>query len=347
MNYPYETNNLSQITRVFTSMIPQHLQTSNMTNFLFPDVISGSTAYHHGCSQDEWNNEIQDLLIFCLDHGYTHLVLFWTENDYKIFPLQGMDWKNLYPRPSNWNPISVYNIGIHAGITKSLKYTLEMLPPVIPYQVFISNPQAWAIPRITTENSTCKYIIDSKGMTVFAHMPYLYNLANAGLGPKIREYLTLATALGIKGCIIHCGKNTKGNLEESFRNMEQNILEGMAPGLCPLVLETPAGQKNEMLSNYYDFIEFTRRIYTVHPTFSICIDSCHVFASNYCPYQYLKYCVTLGVPVSLIHYNDSLKNWNSNVDRHANIGEGHIPWVSLEKMAFLANAYRIPMVLEY
>jgi len=184
-------------------------------------------------------------------------------------------------------------------------------------------------------------------MTVFAHMPYLYNLSNPGLGAKIRSYLELATALGMKGCIVHCGKNTKGNLQESFKNMTQNIIEGMAQGLCPLVLETPAGQKNEMLSNYYDFIEFVRNIYSVHPSFSVCIDSCHVFASGYCPYQYLKYCTNLGVPISLIHYNDSKGNWNCNVDRHANIGNGYIPWVSLEKMANLASTNNIPMVLEY
>ena len=343
LHYPFTESKQPQLTRIYA----EQLGFSPEFNFLFPDILMPTVAYHHGVDKENWNDEIQDLVIYCREHQIDTLYLFWNVDDYVKLNLTGIDWKIIYPVPVNWDPVQQHGIGSHVGIMGTLVSTLEFLPPNIPYQLFISNPQSFLLPKLNTENSMAIAIIRNKRMNIFSHGPFIYNLAKKGLGSKIKSYLQIATALGMKGVVFHVGKSVDLSYQEALNNMRENILEGLEDGLCKFILETPASQGTEMLSNFFYFLQFASEIYAIHKNFTICIDSMHVFACNYDPYHYLKHCLNSGCPVALIHYNDSIPGWGSKKDRHARINEGKIPWIFLEKMAKLASENHIPMVTEF
>ena len=86
----------------------------------------------------------------------------------------------------------------------------------------------------------------------------------------------------------------------------------------------------------------------------VCLDTCHVFAAGYDVRTRAGYEATMreldrtvGVErVRAVHLNDSRRELGSRVDRHANIGRGHI---GAAPFGFLLRDERfagIPMVLE-
>jgi deoxyribonuclease-4 len=90
------------------------------------------------------------------------------------------------------------------------------------------------------------------------------------------------------------------------------------------LLETPAGAGTELLTKIEDFINFVKKIN--HPNFGICMDTCHVFASGYDPYNYLCKLIENDLIPILIHFNDSKMELASRKDRHEFIGKGKIPF---------------------
>jgi endonuclease IV len=163
--------------------------------------------------------------------------------------------------------------------------------------------------------------------------------------------LEIATAYGFSGCVIHVAKNTKKNsftYEEAANNMYNNIVNAMSPELCPLLVETCSNQGTEIFFRFYELVHFALQVQKLHPSFGICIDTCHVFNSDvgYDPHYYLKYCLKNGVNVRLIHFNDSRTALGRHIDRHALAGTGHIPWTMLDETAKLATLYNIPCIVE-
>jgi deoxyribonuclease-4 len=114
---------------------------------------------------------------------------------------------------------------------------------------------------------------------------------------------------------------------------------------CPILLETPAGQGTEVLINRAAFIAFINDI--PDPRLQICIDTCHVFAAGEDPLDYVTEVVAHQKErLGLIHFNDSATLCGSCVDRHAFMGEGHVGLATLSKIAGIATAASIHMVIE-
>lgn len=146
---------------------------------------------------------------------------------------------------------------------------------------------------------------------------------------------------GASGYVIHVGKYVSLDYNEALEIMRSNIakLLTIATESCPLLLETPAGQGTELLTNPYSFMQFVMSF----PNLQMCLDSCHVFASGYDPSYYLS----LLLPtqrVKLIHFNDSVEPRGSRIDRHYDPGLGYIGYSRMKALAELAIA--IPCVTE-
>ena len=350
-DYPFNED-IPSIDKIDIDKIPRELLTDNIKELMFPDFMSDSVAYHHGCSKQDWKPNLTNLIIFVLEHNIYTIIIFFTYNNYRVINLQGVNnWKDMYEVPRNWNPIDKYGVGYSVSIMQSLEYTLDFLSPHLPFQLFITDKNSVNIPK-NINTSRCNEIIKSKGLKLYAHSPFIFNLSNEKIGNtklkyKLREYLIFATSIGVKGVVFHVGSQTNKTLEESLLNMKENILYAMNSNLCPIILEIGSGKGTQILSNYKDFIKFARGIYLERPNFGICIDFCHSFDNDYDPYQYFKCCLENGLSVKLIHYNDSKFNWCSHKDRHTAIGMGKIPWLSLEKGASLAQQLSIDSVIEY
>lgn len=249
------------------------------------------------------------------------------------------------------NIAKLFDVGYHIAKGSKLSETLEGLSEKIPHQIFLT-ARSSNFNIKEEEKVRCAEIVERKGLRVFVHTPYLLNLANSDeyIVASLQKHLTVCAEMKFKGCVVHVGKSVKKPLEEAMGNMRSNILQAIefATPECPLLLETPAGQGTEMLTNREEFMDFIMSINDAR--LGVCIDTCHVFSLGYMPMDYINYMINndeLMKYFKLIHYNDSETECNSCVDRHAFLFKGKIPMEQLVHVAFVGQNYNIPLVIEY
>jgi deoxyribonuclease IV len=232
---------------------------------------------------------------------------------------------------------------------------------LFPIQIFTGSTKMWKRANIENEaaikdlDKTKKYV-ESKDILIFIHSIYLINLARIGSEfEKAKNCLTydlkLGPKIGCKGVVVHVAKALKMGTELALNNMFKNILN-LLPDIdpsCPLLIETPAGQGTEVLTDINDFSTFYDRFDSEQKLkVKICIDTCHVFASGYDPAEYLeKWNELQPDSIVLVHYNDSKCECGSKKDRHAPAGEGHIGLEKLDYITKWCATLNIPMVREY
>lgn len=223
-------------------------------------------------------------------------------------------------------------------------------------QVFISNPRSLKIKRRTTDVLYKARDLSIKhNIKTVIHASYVINLCHPHDSNQFKEsYEALkasiedAYEMGAIGSVVHMGKSLKYPKNEAINNYIKGIkkvLENTNGGT--IILETAAGQGTEICYKLDDLAalynaftdEEKKRI-------KICIDTCHIFASGY---DITKQSVIDEInnlftrdSIALIHLNDSEKDCNCKVDRHADITAGKIKDFNL-----FVNAFKdIPMILE-
>lgn len=368
MLYPFEEDKISFKTKLTLTDIPQFICSANMFEDCFPDVKSNQAAYVIGPSKDKWGDIYECLFLYCCEFRITNFFFIWSPTCYCRYILTDFNWKSLLPLPNNFLEIllSEYNVGFSLPlIGKSVRNTLMCYPLDVPYQMFVSpgtgkTPQSESkfLPPFDSDNIPAFDIIRERDLKVFAHSTMRINIASYDYSKYISDLLIYCTAHGIKGAVFHTGIMTGGKIpfEDAKRNMISNIVNGIngakyrpdQTGTCKFLLETPAGERNEMFPNIYEFISFFLELYNypgVRGNLEICIDTCHVHQAGYSPYNYLLE-VLKYLPVGLIHFNDSCNNWCARKDEHAVPGQGYIPWIYLMKVAQLCKILNIPMVRE-
>nr|QBK89497.1 MAG: AP (apurinic) endonuclease family 2 [Pithovirus LCPAC001] len=192
--------------------------------------------------------------------------------------------------------------------------------------------------------------------TIFIHSPNNINTCSSekwfiGL---VRRELHICEEYGIKGAVIHVGKSLNVPIEYALKQMQKNLIDFVRYTSFDqrgvLLLETPAGQKTEVLTTPELLGKFFNKIPSSYrEKIKICLDTCHVFATGYLPHVYLKKIVSIigENNIGLVHFNDSVYPKNSHIDRHAPIGEGYIPISSLNKVRTWCEQRNISMIREY
>lgn len=249
---------------------------------------------------------------------------------------------------------AAHGIGCHVGKQKTLTDTIRSVAlSSAPYQIFLSGPQNSNIKATDEDLASALALVEQTGARIFVHSQYLINLANkenqdAWHEKLLIKNLQVCRAFGGKGVVVHVGKSVKLDKAEALEQMRGAIsrcLEHATPE-CPLLLETPAGQGTELLTDMKEFLDFVESFHS--PKIRVCVDTCHVFAAGHDPKAYLE--ATLARPglLKLVHYNDSLGDCGSCVDRHAHIstGEGLIGFPKMSEIATLCSAHNIPMIIE-
>lgn len=213
-----------------------------------------------------------------------------------------------------------------------------------PCQIFTGSPVTWKSPvrNHEDENKTKEYITKN-GIQLFIHSKYIINLAKPEKFQTIPlQYdLDVGSAIGAIGVVVHVGKSCQNSPEISIETMKSNMKSLNINENCPLLLETPAGQGTELLTEIETFINFMNEFKT-NPKYGICVDTCHVFACGYDPFEYLKKITNDTQQVKLIHLNDSKTEKGSRKDRHETVGNGFIGKECLMKCTQLG----IPCVTE-
>lgn len=249
---------------------------------------------------------------------------------------------------------AIHEIGCHVGKAKTITDTIRAVADSpAPYQIFLSGPQNSNIKADDKDLASALALVEQTQARIFVHSQYLINLANkenqdAWHEKLLIKNLQVCRAFGGKGVVVHVGKSVKLPVPEAIETMRgaiQRCLEHATPE-CPLLLETPAGQGTELLTDMKEFLDFVESFGT--PKLRVCVDTCHVFAAGHDPMAYLQ--ATLARPglLKLVHYNDSLGACGSCVDRHAHIGtgEGLIGFPKMSQIAALCSANEIPMIIE-
>jgi deoxyribonuclease-4 len=245
-------------------------------------------------------------------------------------------------------------IGSHTSKLKTLPETvLQLQDYTRPWQIFLGGPQNSKLHISDEELAQTRALVEEHNAQVFVHSQYIINLCQTpGADDDYHTALLIknlqyAQAAGFKGVVVHVGKSTDKPIKEALHNMRTNLLTALphASDACPILLETPAGQGSETLTDITDFIEFVLQFQD--PRLRICVDTCHVFATGIQPLQYVERITKYNKKLlRLIHFNDSATPCGSCVDRHAFIGMGHIGIDEMTKVGRHCHGYKVPMLIE-
>ena len=177
--------------------------------------------------------------------------------------------------------------------------------------------------------------------------------------------MNLLHQLGGKACVIHMGHHITKKINLSKNECMVHFVASLKYVLdhsktVQIYLETPAHKKNiigstlEELSTLYHMIppKYQKRV-------QFCMDTCHIFASGYniaimegMKSYFEEFQKKIGLKhLRLIHLNDSHGALNSQIDRHASIGNGFIFHKEsnthvLQELLKVAKKWKIPLILE-
>lgn len=231
-------------------------------------------------------------------------------------------------------------IGAHVptsgGLLSAIRAARECGADAI--QVFLSNPRAWAPPRISRKEADAfRQAWGESGLgPMFVHAPYVVNLASPV--PEflersidvIRQAVAAASSVGANGYVVHAGSGGPGEPAESFRRAVSALRAVPAEDDCDVVVELTAGTAGSVAAT---FPEAARLFGAVgDPRLKLCADTCHLFAAGYALdepdgvaacFEEL-HASGLGDRLVLIHANDAKYERGARRDRHEHIGQGGI-----------------------
>lgn len=230
-------------------------------------------------------------------------------------------------------------------------------------QVFATNPRGWAPTKGDPEQDAAFRAAVGEDLTAYVHASFLINLGSAdeAIGERsvhsLTHTLARAGAIGARGVVVHTGSAvTPGRYDDAMRQTRERllpVLDALTDDLPEVLLEPTAGQGQSLCSTLDELGAFLDRL-DHHPGLGLCIDTCHVFAAGHdlaategvdTFLEHLEK-VRGGVPLRLIHANDSKDVVGAHKDRHAAIGEGHIGTEPFRDLLAHPMTSGVPFVLE-
>jgi deoxyribonuclease IV len=256
-------------------------------------------------------------------------------------------------------------IGFHAPIKGGVHNALIVARDVgcDTVQLFSRNPRGWMAKPLTAEDAALfrKTRRLTKISPVLIHCNYLVNLAAADdlLLEKsrlsFREEVERALLLGVDYLVVHPG-SARGACEGDGIAICAASLKiackGLKLGSLRILLENTAGQ-GQCIGHRFEHL---RDILQACPELQlgVCLDTAHAFTAGYdireedgleALLEKIRRTVDIK-KVRAIHFNDSRAPYNSRVDRHWHIGEGHIGLDALRRVAQHPKLKHAAFILE-
>jgi deoxyribonuclease-4 len=256
-------------------------------------------------------------------------------------------------------------IGFHAPIKGGLHQALIVAKETgcDTVQIFSRNPRGWAAKPLSLSDVALfrRFRRLTKLKPVVIHCNYLVNLAAADevmlqkSRISFREEVQRALLLGVDYLVVHPGSARGAGESEGIRTCSESIkfaIRRLNLGTLRILLENTAGQGNcigHRFEHLREIMDACSRI-----SLGVCFDTAHAFTAGYdirgedgleALIDKLKN--TVGTRnVRAIHFNDSRAAYNSRVDRHWHIGEGHIGNDALRRVAQHPKLVHAAFILE-
>ncbi|MGH8013362.1 MAG: deoxyribonuclease IV [Candidatus Binataceae bacterium] len=266
------------------------------------------------------------------------------------------------PTIESSRPLLGAHMSIAGGVSEALIRGRETGCECV--QIFTKSSRQWASkPYSKEEVAAFHHRRRETGIKlVVAHDSYLLNLGAPDEKLRKRsvagfiDELERCELLGVPFLIAHPGSHVGSGEEAGLRTIAQSIDE--AHQACSrykvkIALEITAGQgsnlgyKFEQMAQIFDLVKDNERL-------RLCFDTEHAFAAGYdlrSEEGYQRTFSELDEHIGLkrlvaFHINDSLKPFNSRVDRHQHIGKGYLGVDAFRRLVNDARFAGIPMCLE-
>ncbi len=250
------------------------------------------------------------------------------------------------------------HISLRNGLVGSLDLAQEVGAKSI--QLFASNPRQWKTSQYPSgEAKEFKKRLKKEGLgPVFLHAIYLINLASDSKEIReksiksLRASLVKADQIGARGVVTHLGSTKKRDEEEALDEVVRSIKEILKGTPSNLILENSAGAGNIIGDRLEELAKIIKKVDSKEV--KVCLDTCHLFASSYelrdkegVNKLFSEFENMIGLDrLALLHLNDSASKKGSNVDRHANIGQGKIGKKGFKCIVTHPKLKSLPAVIE-
>lgn len=254
------------------------------------------------------------------------------------------------------------HMSISGGYYKAVDAAAELGMQTV--QLFTKNNNQWqGKPLLPEEAKLFKESLD-RGNIVhpLSHASYLINLASPDdvLWQKSIEAMIVelerAEMLGIPFVVVHPGSYTTSSIEQGIERVSQALdvvhkKTAKLKAIC--LLENTAGQGSNLGSQFEELAAMINGCKDPD-RLGVCFDTCHALAAGYpqstaqdfkATWKAFKDLVGLK-KLKAIHVNDSKKGLGSRVDRHEQLGHGHLGEEAFRLLMQDKDLLKIPMYLE-
>mgnify|MGYP001152886010 CR=1 FL=1 len=234
-------------------------------------------------------------------------------------------------------------LGVHVSISGALDQSVDRAVKrgCTTFQIFTRNPRGWKSKDLEGHIAEAfkTKLADSGISPVYAHMPYLPNLASPDEDVYAKSVEVLISEmkrcelLNIPYLVTHLGSHKGSGTTRGIQRLVEacRLALNASRGDVMLLLENTAGTKNSIgadlddIASVMDGVGWDNRV-------RLCFDTCHAFAAGYelrsrsGLLETLKAVdQTVGLSrLELVHLNDSKGDLNSRLDRHEHVGLGRI-----------------------
>ena len=255
-------------------------------------------------------------------------------------------------------------IGFHVSIIGRIDEAVDRAVEIgcNTFQIFTRNPRSWKAEELKPDEirDFTEKVEKYDMQPIFAHMPYLVNLASPR--PKIytlskktlKTELERCRILKIPYLVTHLGSHLGAGREKGLKRIIQAINEAYdsTNSEVVLLLENTAGMRNSIGSTFEE-IKYIIDNLKSPDLVGVCFDTAHAYAAGYdlrtrraVEETIHRLDRIIGFErLKLVHLNDSRGGLGSHIDRHEHIGLGNIGEDGFRAI-LKSRLGRLPLILE-